>query len=327
MSITIRRRTLVAGIATGLLAPAIARAQGRFDGKTVRLIVPFPAGGGTDVAARLLAEKLGPALKARLVVENLPGGGGSIGYRAAVAAPNDGSAVLLTSSAIATMPFLYPARNYDPQKDLTAVSMIGQGPSLICVGPHVPVRTLKELIDLAKSKPGDLSYASAGIGSGLHLSAEVFVKMAGINIKHVPYRGAALATSDILGGRIDMIVDILTSVRPLVGEGKLRALAITSKGRSSLAPEYVPASETVPGYDFAAWFGVYLPAGAQPALADELHGAIRATLADAALKERYAVLGMETAGTSPAEFRTFMASELARWGQVIKDLGITAEGG
>jgi tripartite-type tricarboxylate transporter receptor subunit TctC len=327
MSITIRRRTLVAGIAAGLAAPSLARAQGRFDGKTVRLIVPFPAGGGTDVAARLLAEKLGPALKARLVVENLPGGGGSIGYRAAVAAPNDGSAVLLTSSAIATMPFLYPARNYDPQKDLTAVSMIGQGPSLICVGPHVPVRTLKELIDLAKSKPGDLSYASAGIGSGLHLSAEVFVKMAGINIKHVPYRGAALATSDILGGRIDMIVDILTSVRPLVGEGKLRALAITSKGRSTLAPEYVPAAETVPGYDFAAWFGVYLPAGAQPALAEELHGAIRTTLADTALRNRYATLGMETAGTSPAEFRTFMASELARWGTVIKDLGITAEGG
>ncbi|MBL8568335.1 MAG: tripartite tricarboxylate transporter substrate binding protein [Phreatobacter sp.] len=327
MSFVIRRRTLMAGLVAGLAAPSLARAQSQFEGKTVRLIVPFPAGGGTDVAARLLAERLGPALKARLVVENLPGGGGSIGYRAAVAAPNDGTAILLTSSAIATMPFLYPARNYDPQKELIAVSMIGQGPSLICVGPHVPVRTLKELIDLAKSKPGELSYASAGIGSGLHLSSEVFIKMAGINIKHVPYRGAALATSDILGGRIDMIVDILTSVRPLVGDGKLRALAITSKGRSPLAPEYVPAAETVPGYDFAAWFGVYLPAGAQRALADELQAAIATTLTDVALKERYAVLGMETAGTTPAAFRAFMASELDRWGRVIKDLGITAEGG
>lgn len=327
MAFTLRRRTLLTGLAAAVAAPSLARAQERFADKTVRLIVPFPAGGGTDVAARLLSERLAPILKARIVVENAPGGGGSIGYRTALGAPNDGTAVLLTSSAIATMPFLYPSRNFDPLNQVVPVSMIGSGPSLICVGPHVQVRTLKELIDLAKSRPGEMSYASAGVGSGLHLSTEVFLRMAGINVKHVPYRGAALATADILGGRIDLIVDILTSVRPHVGEGKMRALAITSKTRSPLAPEYTPANETVPGYDFAAWFGVYLPGGAQTALADELQAAIATAMADQTLKDRYATMGMEAGSSTPAQFRAFMASELDRWGKLIRDLGITAEGG
>src|SRR5918998_516143 len=195
------------------------------------MIVPFPAGGGTDVVARVLADRLSIATKGRFVVENRPGGGGSIGYMAAVRAPNDGSAVMLTSSAITTMPFLYPTKGYDPQRELTPVSLIGSGPSLVCVGPHVPVKTLKDLIDLAKAKPGELTYASAGIGSGLHLSAALFNKRAGIDVRHVPYKGAQLAIPDLLGGRGDMIVGLLPSVRPSVGEGQLRALAITTKER------------------------------------------------------------------------------------------------
>jgi tripartite-type tricarboxylate transporter receptor subunit TctC len=144
------------------------------------------------------------------------------------------------------------------------------GPSLICVGPHVQASTLAELVALAKSKPGELTYASAGIGSGLHLSAELFKKLAGIDIKHVPYKGAALATGDLLGGRVDMIVDILSSVKPLVDDNKLKALAITSKERSALYPQVPPAAETVPGYEFIAWFGLYLPANAQAGLAEQL---------------------------------------------------------
>src|SRR5918995_1471194 len=166
----LHRRSILAGLAA-VAAPSIARAQA-FEGKTVTMIVPFPAGGGTDVVARVLADRLSTATKGRFVVENRPGGGGSIGYMAAVRAPADGSTVMLTSSAINTMPFLYPTRGYDPKAELTPVSLIGSGPSLVCVGPHVPVKTLKELIDLAKAKPGELTYASAGIGSSLHLSAE-----------------------------------------------------------------------------------------------------------------------------------------------------------
>ena len=265
-------------------------------------------------------------MKARFVIENRPGGGGSIGYMTAVRAPADGSTVMLTSSAIATMPFLYPSKGYDPLRDTTPVSLLGSGPSLICVGPHVPVSTLKDFVDLAKAKPGELTYASAGIGSGLHLSAELFKKLARIDVKHVPYKGAALATGDLLGGRIDMIVDILSSVKPLVEDKKLKALAITSKERSKLFPDIPPAAETVPGYEFAAWFGIYLPAKAPPAMAEELQGAVASVLGGAELKERYAVLGMETVGSSPTDFQRFMAADLDKWGRLIKELGITAEG-
>jgi tripartite-type tricarboxylate transporter receptor subunit TctC len=320
----LHRRSILAGLAA-VAAPSIARAQA-FEGKTVTMIVPFPAGGGTDVVARVLADRLSAATKGRFVVENRPGGGGSIGYMAAVRAPADGSTVMLTSSAINTMPFLYPTRGYDPKAELTPVSLIGSGPSLVCVGPHVPVKTLKELIDLAKAKPGELTYASAGIGSSLHLSAELFKKLAGVDIKHVPYKGAALATGDLLGGRVDMIVDILTSVRPLVEDGKLRALAITTKERSKLVPDYPPVAETVPGYEFAAWFGLYLPAKAPPGMAEQLQAAVASVLAAPEVKERYATLGLEPVGSTPAEFQAFMAADLDKWGRIVKELGITAEG-
>jgi tripartite-type tricarboxylate transporter receptor subunit TctC len=324
MPLHVHRRSVLASIAA-LAAPGLVRAQG-FEGRTVSVIVPFPPGGGTDVAARILADRLSIAMKARFVIENRPGGGGSIGYMAATRAPADGSTVMLTSSAITTMPFLYPSKGYDPLRDTVPVSLIGSGPSLVCVGPHVPVSTLRELIDLAKAKPGALTYASAGIGSGLHLSAELFKKLAGIDVKHVPYKGASLATGDLLGGRIDMIVDILSSVKPLVDDKKLKALAITAKERSKLVPDIPPAAETVPGYEFAAWFGLYLPAKTPTGIAEELQAAVASVLSAPDVKERYALLGMETVGSTPAEFTRFMAADLDKWGRTIKELGITAEG-
>ena len=321
-----QRRSVLAGLAASVAAPALVRAQSAFEGKTVTMIVPFPAGGGTDVAARILADRLSATMKARFIIENRPGGGGSIGYTSAIRAPADGSTVMLTSSAIATMPFLYPGKGYDPLRDTTPVSLISLGPSLICVGPHVQASTLAELVALAKSKPGELTYASAGIGSGLHLSAELFKKLAGIDIKHVPYKGAALATGDLLGGRVDMIVDILSSVKPLVDDNKLKALAITSKERSALYPQVPPAAETIPGYEFIAWFGLYLPANAQAGLAEQLQAATASVLAAPDIKSRYGVLGMETVGSTPAEFARFMAADLDKWGRAVKELGITADG-
>jgi tripartite-type tricarboxylate transporter receptor subunit TctC len=320
------RRSVLLGLGAAAATPSLLRAQSAFEGKTVTMIVPFPPGGGTDVAARILADRLSTATKGRFVIENRPGGGGSIGYAAFVRAPADGSTVMLTSSAITNMPFLYPTKGYDPLKETTPVSLIGSGPSLICVGPHVPASTLKEFIDLAKTKPGELTYASAGIGSGLHLSAELLKKLAGIDVKHVPYKGASLATGDLLGGRVDMIVDILSSVRALVDDKKLKALAITSKERSKLFPEIPPAAETVPGYEFNAWFGLYLPAKAPDGVAEQLHAAVASVLGSQDVKERYTVLGMETVGSSPAEFQRFMAADLEKWGRIIKELGISAEG-
>ena len=241
MCFTDRRRSVLAGLAA-LALPSPVWAQG-FEGRTITMIVPFPAGGGTDVVARVLADRLSIAMKARFVVENRPGGGGSVGYMAAVRTPADGSTVMLTSSSITTMPFLYPNKGYDPQRELTPVTLIGFGPSLVCAGPHVPVKTLRDLVDLAKAKPGQLTCASDGVGSSLHLSAELLKKLAHIDVKHVPYKGAALATSDLLGGRVDLIVDIVPSVRQLVVDRQLTGLAVTTRERSKLVPEFPPVAE------------------------------------------------------------------------------------
>jgi tripartite-type tricarboxylate transporter receptor subunit TctC len=206
------------------------------------------------------------------------------------------------------------------------VSLVGAAPSLLCVGPSVTAATLADFVAEAKRRPGELTYASAGNGSGLHLSAELFNKLAGISIKHVPYKGAALATGDLLGGRIDMIVDILPSVRALVDDGKLRALGVTTPTRSKLAPTVPPIAETVPGYDFSAWFGLYLPAKAPAEMAERLQRALAEVLASPELQERVAVLGLETVGSKPAEFEAFMAADMDKWGKVIKELGISADG-
>lgn len=326
MSTSTTRRGLLGGAAAGLAIPSIARAQAWPEGRQITMLVPFPAGGGTDVVARIVAERLGAATRARFVVENRPGGGGSIGYMAATRAAPDGSTVMLTSSAIATMPFLYPNKGYEPLRDLVPVSMVAEAPSLLCVGPSVGAKTLADFVAEAKRRPGELTYASAGIGSGLHLAAELFNKMAGVEIKHVPYKGASLATGDLLGGRIDMIVDNLPSARPLVEGGKLRALGITSRRRSALAQDVPPVADVVPDYEFLAWFGVYLPAKAPAGMAETLQAALARIVVAPDIVERAGTLGLEMSATTPAAFRSFMDADMLRWGRLIKDLGISADG-
>lgn len=327
MPSTITRRFALASSAATFALPGIVRAQSSsLEGRTITAIVPFPAGGSTDVVSRVIAERLGSAIKARIVVENRPGGGGSVGYQAFIKAPADGSVVMITSSAIATMPHLYPTRGYEPMRDTTPVSLIGASPSLVCVGPAVTAPDMAAFVAEAKRRPGEMTYASAGIGSGLHLSAELFKKLAGIDVRHVPYKGAALATGDLLGGRIDMIVDSLPSVRSLVDDGKLRALGISTPGRSKLAPTIPPVAETVPGYDYSAWFGLYLPAKAPAPLVQALAAAMASVVAQPDLQERVAVLGLELSGSPPAEFTAFMVADTERWGKLIRELGITADG-
>ena len=204
--------------------------------------------------------------------------------------------------------------------------LIGSAPSLLCVGPSVTAATLAGFVQDAKARPGALTYASAGIGSALHLSAELFKKLAGIDIKHVPYKGAALATGDLLGGRVDMILDIISSVRPLVGDGKLRALGISTAERSKLAPEVEPIGQTVPGYDFAAWFGLFMPAQSSPEMIDRLQTGVAAALASPEVQDRYGVLGLESRVSTPSDFHAFVAADLERWGKLVRELGITAEG-
>lgn len=326
MAVTTSRRSILAGAGALLAAPSIGRAQAWPEGRTITLIVPFPPGGGTDVVTRVMADRLAAILKCRFVIENRPGGGGSIGYLAAIKAPPDGSVMMLTSSAIATMPYLYPSKGYEPLRDLVPISQVGSAPSLICVGPSVKATTLKDFIAEAKARPDEMTYASAGVGSGLHLGAETFCKIAGIRVRHVPYKGSSLATADLLGGRVDMICDSLPAVQALVQDGKLRALAITTTKRSKLAPDVPSASDTVPGYEYSAWFGLFLPAKVPAGMAEQVQAAVAKVVVQPDFQEKVAVLGIETHGSTAPEFRSFIEADFARWQKAIKELGITADG-
>jgi tripartite-type tricarboxylate transporter receptor subunit TctC len=323
----VHRRSLLAGLGAVLAAPAIVRAQGGWpQGRTVRVVVPFAAGGSSDVVGRVLFERLSEVMGARFVIENRGGAGGNIGYAEVVKAEPDGSAVLFTSSAVSTMQALYPSQGFEPLRDLLPVSLIAYGPSLVVVGPHVKAAALADLVADARANPGKYSYASAGPGSGLHLGAAIFAQLAKIQLTHVPYKGVALAIPDILSGRVDMVFDPIASIRPQLGPGKLRALAVTSAKRTKLAPEFAPAAETVPGYDYTPWWGAFLPARTPPEIAAKLQAGIAEVLRSGPIQERYSTLGADPVGSTAPEFRAHLEAEIARMNGLIRELGIKLEG-
>ena len=318
------RRSVLAGLSASIALPPRARAQGAFDGRTVTMIVPFPPGGGTDVVARVLADRLSAATKGRFVIENRPGGGGSIGYMAAVRAPADGSTVMLTSSAITTMPFLYPTKGYDPKAELTPVSLIGSGPSLVCVGPHVPVKTLRDLVDLAKAKPGELTYGSTGIGGGGHLAGELFALMTGTKLTHVPSRASPAALTDLLAGRLSFTFETVITSVPLVAEGKLPAYAVTGPKRASAFPDVPTLDELgLKGFEITQWQGLFAPAGTDKAIIAKLNETMNQALRAPDVIERLGTQGgNDIVGGSPEDFARVIQADLARYGKLIKDANI-----
>jgi tripartite-type tricarboxylate transporter receptor subunit TctC len=327
MTVKLTRRALAGALAAGAVAaPGILRAQGGpYPGsRAIRLVVPFPPAGATDIIGRLWAEKIGQLWGVNIVVENKPGAGGNIGTEQVARGEQDGSQLLIVSVGMATNQYLYPRLTYDPVADFRPVSLLALVPNLLVAGKHVPANTVAELIAHAKANPGKLSFGSSGVGTSVHLSGELFKRMAGVDMVHVPYRGTAPATQDLIGGRIELIFDNITQAVTHVRAGSIKALGITTARRSPVAPEFPPVADTLPGFDVSSWFAIFAPKGAPDAVVEKLHADTVRVMADPQMRERMAQLGAETVAGSPAELSAFLKAEMDKWGRLITDAKITA---
>ena len=303
----------------------LAQAQG-YPTKPVRLIVPFPAGGATDLFARTLSQKIGEKLGHSLVVENRPGAGGTLGSDLAAKASPDGYTLLLsTSSTHSIGPNLNPRMPYDAVRDFTPISHLGNAPSIMLVPNNSPAKTVKEWIDHAKKNPGRLNYASSGNGTIVQLTAELFKSQADLFVVHIPYKGTALAIPDLVSGKLDVMFDSLPTGLPHVRDGRLRALGVTSLKATPLAPGVPPIADVLPGYESTTWFGVFGPRGLPPEVVSRVNAAANQVLKDPEVVDRLQRLGIEPVGGTPAQFTTMLASESAKWKKIITERKITLD--
>jgi len=305
-------------------ACASAVAQG-YPEKTVTMVVPFPAGGAVDPVARTLANRMSEIWKQPVVILNRAGAGGNIGAESAARAAPDGYTLLFSSTSLAIGPSLYAKLGYDVLKDFIPVSQVITAPNLLVVHPSLPVRTVKQLVALAKARPGQLISASAGVGSSNHLSLLLFINLTGADLAHVPYKGAAPAVADTVGGHAHMTFAPIPASLALVQAGRLRALGVTSAKRAHVLPDLPTIGETVPGYELTSWNGVLVPAGTPQAVVARIHGTLIDSLRAPAVKDALAKAGVEPLGNSPEEFSQALRAELAKWNKVIKAAGIKAE--
>ncbi len=297
-----------------------------YPAKAVRIVVPFPPGAGADIVTRLIAAKLGGAFGQQFVVDNRAGAAGHIGSEIAAHAVPDGYTLLSAPASIVISQSLYPKLNYNIEKDLDPIVLIASAPFVLVVHPSLPVRNVKELIALAKAKPGELYYASTGNGGTPHLAAEVFRMQAKINIVHVPYKGTPPAVIDLLAGQVQLMFANTLSVLPHVRSGRLRALAISSSKRSAAAPELPTVAESgMPGFDVSTWFGMFAPAGTPKDIIGRLNGEVRKIVQMADVRERLISQGADPIGLAPEEFRAHVRSELVKWEKVVKAVGVRIE--
>ena len=294
--------------------------------KPIRLVVPFPAGGATDIFARTLSQKLAEKLGSTVVVENKPGAGGTLGSDLVAKSPADGYTLLLaTSSTHSIGPNLNPKMPYDAVRDFTPIGQVGNAPSIMLVPNSSPAKTIQEWIDYAKKNPGRLNYASSGNGTIVQLTAELFKSQAGLYVVHIPYKGTALAMPDLISGKIDVLFDSLPTGLPHVKEGRLRALGVTSAQRTSMAPGLPAIAEVLPGYESNTWFGLFGPAGVRPEIVNRVNAAALQALADPEVKDKLLRLGIEPIGTSPMQFATMLSAESAKWKKIISERKITLD--
>ncbi len=309
-----------------LLAPLAAQAQGYPD-RPVRILVGFAAGGPTDIAARAVGDRLSELWGKPVIIENLTGAAGNVSAeRVAKSAPDGYTLLAAASATIVTNPSLYAKLNFDPVKDLAPITQVCTTPNILVVPNDVPAKNVAELVAHAKANPGKFAFASAGVGTSQHLAGELFKTMAGIDIAHVPYRGIAAAVPDLIAGRITMVFGNISAMQPLFREGKVRALAVTSPRRWPSVPELPTMIEAgFKDFDSSAWFALMAPAGTPKEIVDKIHQDTVKVLARADLRERFATLGMEPIGNTPAEFAAVIAAETPQWAKVIKQAGIKAE--
>jgi tripartite-type tricarboxylate transporter receptor subunit TctC len=311
--------------------PAVAQTASTGSGqgypaKPIRMIVPFPAGGATDILARALSQKLGEKIGQTVVVDNRPGAGGTIGADAASKSPADGYTLLLaTSSTHSIGPAINPKIPYNAETDFTPIAYVASSPNVVLVPNSSPSKTMKEFIEHARKNPGRLNYASSGNGTIVHLTSEYFKAQSGTFILHIPYRGTALAMPDLISGKIDVLFDSFVTGMPHVRDGKLRALAVTTLKRTALAPDMPTVSEVLPGFESVTWFGVYGPKGMPPELVGKVNQAVNAALADADVKDRFARLGAEPTGGTPPAFAAMVRADTAKWKKIIAERKITTD--
>ena len=321
-----KRRHLVLAAAVCLaLAPAAGFAQA-YPAKPIRLIVPFPAGGATDILARALSQKMGEKIGQTVVVENRPGAGGTIGADAASKSVADGYTLLLaTSSTHSIGPAINPKIPYNAETDFTPIVYVASSPNVVVVPNSSPVKNMRDLIDYARKNPGKLNYASSGNGTIVHLTTEYFKAQSETFILHIPYRGTALAIPDLVSGKVDVLFDSFVTGMPHVKDGKLRALAVTTAKRSALAPDMPTVSEVLPGFESVTWFGLYGPKAMPQDLALKVNQAVNAALADTDVKERFARLGAEPAGGTPQAFAAMVKADHTKWKNIILERKISVD--
>jgi len=311
---------LLCSIAAGIAAGHV-HAQS-FPVKPVRIVVGFPPGGATDVVARIISQKLGDALGQSVVVDNRAGAASNIGAALVAQAPKDGHTLFMGTVSTSINPSLYSKLQYDALRDFTPVSQVTSTPFLFVVHPSLPARSVKEFIALARSRPGELNYGSAGSGSGGHLFVAMFGSMAGVKLVHVPYKGAAPATTATLSGETIFMFDNIVTTLPLARAGRLRALAVTTAVRSAAAPEIPTIAQAgVPGYDANAWFGLFAPAGTPQSTVDRINAEIVKIVRLPETRERFLALGAEPLGSTAEQFGAFFKSEVAKWAKVVKESG------
>jgi tripartite-type tricarboxylate transporter receptor subunit TctC len=319
------RRAGVVLLATlaAALAPAAPAEAAAFPEKPVRLVVPFPAGGGADVLARLIMPKVAQVLDQPIVIDNRPGAGGNVGAELVARSAPDGYTLLYgTNGTQAINPSLYASMRFDPQKELVPVSRMTIIAAMLIVNPEVPANSVAELVKYAKANPGKVNFASAGNGTTSHLAGEMFRTAAGIDIVHVPYRGGAAAVTDLVGGQVQMMIDVMPNAYPLAKGGKVRGLAVSTATRFPGAPEYPTVAESgVPGFEIGAWDGVFVPVGTPAAIVERLNLAIRQALEDRELKEALLAKGAVAAPDTPEAFARFIAAEAEKWSRLVRQSG------
>ena len=320
-------KPVLAAMLTAALALSVAASAAEWaPNKPIRLIVPFPPGGSNDIVGRLVAAELSPLLGQQVVIDNRGGAGGIIGSEIAANAQPDGHTLLIASVAFAYNPSIYKSMvRFNPEKSFTPISMIGTGPSALTVNPKMAVKTTKDLLDLAKSKPGTLNYATAGIGSFQHLSTEMLKLLAKINIVHIPFKGGGPAMADVIAGNTQITMGSLLQLVPHIQGNRLRLLAVGSAKRNSAFPNTPTVAETVPGYEANNWWGILAPAGVSPAIVKRLETAVAKVVNTPDMQKKFDSQGAEVAYLNSAAYGKFIKSETAKWSKVVREAGIKAE--
>lgn len=316
--------TFMTGLA--LAATTSAALAQAWPERPVKLVVPYAPGGSADIVARLIADEWGKALGKSMFIENRAGAGGNLGVDAVAKSTADGYTIGLQTVSLAINPSLTAKMPYDTLKDLAPIGMVAASQHVLVVNSGLPAKDVKELLTLAKSKPGKLTYGSAGGGSTFHMSAELFKAMAGVAIVHIPYRGGGPALTDTIAGQVDMSFPVLSAAQGHVQAGKLRALGVTGSKRSPLLPNVPTIAEAgVPGYAFETWFMVFAPAATPKPVIDKLNATLATTLQSASVKQRMAKEGFEATASTPAEARQRLETEMPKWAKLVKERGITAD--